>query len=471
MKEFMGSDFMLQSPTARKLYHNHAEHLPIIDYHCHLDPALIAADKPFGSNTELWLGGDHYKWRALRSNGVAERFITGKDTTDWEKFEKWAETVPYTFRNPLYHWTHLELRTAFGIDELLNPESARRIFDECNARLATDPSLTPRGLMRRYGVELVCTTDDPADTLEHHKAIRESGFEIRVLPTWRPDKAMDIDKPELFGSYIRRLGDAAGMEIRKFAHLKDALHRRHDFFEAAGCRLSDHGIEEFYAEDYDAAAIDRIFADALAGRPVGEADVRRFKSCMLELFGEMDHASDWTQQFHYGTIRNANSRMMKALGPDTGYDSIGEFATASACARFLDRLDSRGALARTILYNLNPTANEVMATMIGNFQDGITPGKMQLGSGWWFNDQADGMRRQMTALSQLGLLSRFVGMLTDSRSFLSYPRHEYFRRTLCDLVGADVEAGLIPFTGYERARLEQMIEDICYYNAKNYFRF
>ena len=471
MKEFMGSDFMLQSPTARELYHNHAEHLPIIDYHCHLDPALIAADKPFGSITELWLGGDHYKWRALRSNGVAERFITGKDTTDWEKFEKWAETVPYTFRNPLYHWTHLELRTAFGIDELLNPESARRIFDECNARLATDPSLTPRGLMRRYGVELVCTTDDPADTLEHHKAIRESGFEIRVLPTWRPDKAMDIDKPELFGSYIRRLGDAAGMEIRNFAHLKDALQRRHDFFEAAGCRLSDHGIEEFYAEDYDAAAIDRIFADALAGRPVGEADVRRFKSCMLEIFGEMDHASDWTQQFHYGTIRNANSRMMKALGPDTGYDSIGEFATASACARFLDRLDSRGALARTILYNLNPTANEVMATMIGNFQDGITPGKMQLGSGWWFNDQADGMRRQMTALSQLGLLSRFVGMLTDSRSFLSYPRHEYFRRTLCDLVGADVEAGLIPFTGYERARLEQMIEDICYYNAKNYFRF
>ncbi|MDE6497466.1 MAG: glucuronate isomerase [Muribaculaceae bacterium] len=471
MKEFMGSDFMLQSPTARELYHNHAEHLPIIDYHCHLDPALIAADKPFGSITELWLGGDHYKWRALRANGVAERFITGKDTTDWEKFEKWAETVPYTFRNPLYHWTHLELRTAFGIDELLNPDNARRIFDECNGRLASDPSLTPRGLMRRYGVELVCTTDDPADTLEHHKAIRESGFEIRVLPTWRPDKAMDIDKPGQFRAYVKRLGEAAGKDIRSFGDLKEALQKRHDFFEAAGCRLSDHGLEEFYAEDYDVADIARIFDDALAGRPVSDADVRRFKSCMLEIFGEMDHASDWTQQFHYGTIRNTNSRMMKALGPDTGYDSIGEFATASACARFLDRLDSRGALTRTILYNLNPTANEVMATMTGNFQDGITPGKIQLGSGWWFNDQTDGMRRQMTALSQLGLLSRFVGMLTDSRSFLSYPRHEYFRRTLCDLVGADVEAGLIPYTGYERARLEQMIEDICYYNAKNYFKF
>ncbi len=471
MKEFMGSDFMLQSPTARELYHNHAEHLPIIDYHCHLDPAVIAADKPFSSITELWLAGDHYKWRALRANGVAERYITGKDTTAWEKFEKWAETVPFTFRNPLYHWTHLELRSAFGIDELLNPESARRIFDECNARLASDPSLTPRGLMRHYGVELVCTTDDPADSLEHHKAIRESGFEIRVLPTWRPDKAMDIDKPEQFRAYMKRLAQAAGREIRTFGDLKDALQSRHDFFEAAGCRLSDHGLEEFYADDYDAADIERIFARALAGEELSDAEVRRFKSCMLQLFGEMDHASDWTQQFHYGTIRNSNSRMMKAVGPDTGFDSIGEFATASSCARFLDRLDSRGALARTILYNLNPTANEVMATMIGNFQDGETPGKMQLGSGWWFNDQTDGMRRQMNALSQLGLLSRFVGMLTDSRSFLSYPRHEYFRRTLCDLVGADVEAGLIPYTGYERERLQRMIEDICYYNAKNYFKF
>ncbi|MBJ2184804.1 MAG: glucuronate isomerase [Muribaculaceae bacterium] len=471
MEQFMTADFLLTTPTARELYHDHASRLPIIDYHCHLDPALIAADRPFGSITELWLGGDHYKWRALRSNGVAERFITGSDTSDWEKFEKWAATVPYTFRNPLYHWTHLELRTAFGIDETLNPESARRIFDECNMQLRTRPDMTPRGLMRRYGVETVCTTDDPADTLEHHLAIRNSGFEIKVLPTWRPDKAMAVENPALYGEYISRLSEVSGVRITSFAKLAEALQRRHDFFAEAGCRLSDHGLEEFYAEDYSAADIDRIFADVLAGRVVPEADVRRFKSAMLVLFGEMDHASDWAQQFHYGTIRNSNTRMMRAIGPDTGFDSIGEFNTATSCARFLDRLDSREKLPRTILYNLNPAANEVMATMIGNFQDGSVPGKIQFGSGWWFNDQIDGMRRQMNTLSLLGLLSRFVGMLTDSRSFLSYPRHEYFRRTLCDLVGADVEAGLIPYTGYEKQRVQQMIEDICYNNAKNYFKF
>ena len=471
MQDFMTADFLLTSPTARELYHKHAAKMPIIDYHCHLDPAMIAADRRFSSITELWLGGDHYKWRALRSNGVAERFITGKDTSDWEKFEKWAETVPYTFRNPLYHWTHLELRTAFGIDETLNPESARRIFDECNAQLHDKPGMTPRGLMRLYGVEAVCTTDDPADTLEHHQAIRESGFEIKVLPTWRPDKAMAIENPAAYAEYIARLGAAAGMEIRSFAQLAEALQRRHDFFEAQGCRLSDHGLEEFYAEDFTEADIERIFAEVMAGHTVSDHEIRQFKSKMLLLFGEMDHASDWTQQFHYGTIRNSNTRMMRALGPDTGFDSIGEFATAQSCARFLDRLDVQGRLARTILYNLNPCANEVMGTMIGNFQDGSEPGKIQFGSGWWFNDQIDGMRRQMNALSLLGLLSRFVGMLTDSRSFLSYPRHEYFRRTLCDLVAADIEAGLIPYTGYEQARVQQMIEDICYNNAKNYFKF
>lgn len=365
----------------------------------------------------------------------------------------------------------MELRTAFGIDETLNPESARRIFDECNAQLRDKESMTPRGLMRHYGVETVCTTDDPADTLEHHRAIRESGFEIKVLPTWRPDKAMAVENPGQFAAYVRALGDAAGVRIDTFAGLCEALQRRHDFFESNGCRLSDHGIEEFYAEDFDEADIVGIFARVMDGETLSEDDVRRFKSKMLLVFGEMDAASDWTQQFHYGTIRNNNSRMMQSIGPDTGFDSIGEFATASACARFLDRLDSAGKLARTILYNLNPCANEVMATMIGNFQDGITAGKMQFGSGWWFNDQIDGMRRQMNSLSLLGLLSRFVGMLTDSRSFLSYPRHDYFRRTLCDLVGADVEAGLIPFSGYEERRLRQMVEDICYNNAKNYFKF
>lgn len=470
MSDFLVSDFLLQSPVSRMLYREHAASKPIIDYHCHLDPALIAADRRFASITALWLGGDHYKWRAMRANGVNERFITG-DASDWEKFEKWAETVPYAFRNPLYHWTHMELRTAFGIDETLNPESARRIFDECNAQLRDKESMTPRGLMRHYGVETVCTTDDPADTLEHHRAIRESGFEIKVLPTWRPDKAMAVENPGQFAAYVRTLGDAAGVRIDTFAGLCEALQRRHDFFESNGCRLSDHGIEEFYAEDFDEADIVGIFARVMAGETLSEDDVRRFKSKMLLVFGEMDAASDWTQQFHYGTIRDNNSRMMQSIGPDTGFDSIGEFATASACARFLDRLDSAGKLARTILYNLNPCANEVMATMIGNFQDGITAGKMQFGSGWWFNDQIDGMRRQMNSLSLLGLLSRFVGMLTDSRSFLSYPRHDYFRRTLCDLVGADVEAGLIPFSGYEERRLRQMVEDICYNNAKNYFKF
>jgi len=471
MEPFMSSDFLLQSPTARLLYHEHAAGKPIIDYHCHLDPALIASDRRFSSITELWLGGDHYKWRALRANGVDERFITGRDTTDWEKFEKWAETVPYTFRNPLYHWTHLELRTAFGIDETLNPESARRIFDECNAQLREKPGMTPRGLMRLYGVETVCTTDDPADTLEHHRAIRESGFEIKVLPTWRPDKAMGVENPDAFRAYMAALGEAAGVEIDSFSKLEEALRRRHDVFEANGCRLSDHGLEEFYAEDFDEADIARIFDSAMSGKRPAAREIAQFKSKMLLLFGEMDHASDWTQQFHYGTIRNSNSRMMKAIGPDTGFDSIGEFSTASSCARFLDRLDSEGRLTRTILYNLNPCANEVMATMAGNFQDGRTPGKIQFGSGWWFNDQIDGMTRQMNALSLLGLLSRFVGMLTDSRSFLSYPRHDYFRRTLCNLVGADVEAGVIPFTGYEERRVRQMIEDICYNNAKNYFKF
>jgi len=471
MKEFMDKDFLLDSDTAKDLYHNHAAGLPIIDYHCHLDPAIIAEDRRFASITELWLGGDHYKWRALRTNGVDERFITGSDTSDWEKFEKWAETVPYTFRNPLYHWTHLELRTAFGIDTLLNPGSARAIFDECNRRLNEDPSMSARGLMRRYGVEVVCTTDDPVDSLIYHKSIADSGFEIKVLPTWRPDKAMAVENAAAFTAYVARLAEVAGIDITRFDDFVDALQRRHDFFGTMGCRLSDHGISEFYAEDFTDAGISRIFDKIMTGKELSVDETAKFKSKMLLVFGEMDADSGWTQQFHYGTIRNSNSRMMAAIGPDTGFDSIGEFNTAQSCARFLDSLDRRGKLAQTILYNLNPCANEVMATMAGNFQDGSVPGKIQFGSGWWFNDQLDGMTRQMNALSLLGLLSRFVGMLTDSRSFLSYPRHEYFRRCLCNIIGDDVERGLIPFTGYEGERVRRMVEDISYYNAKNYFKF
>ncbi len=463
-------NFLLNSETARRLYREHAAKMPIIDYHCHLDPRLIAEDHRFDSITELWLGGDHYKWRALRSNGVPERFITG-DASDREKFMKWAETVPYTFRNPLYHWTHLELKTAFGIDKPLNPETAAEIYDRCNEMLRNDPGMTARGLMRKYGVEVVCTTDDPVDSLEYHKAIRESGFEIKVLPTWRPDKAMAIETGEAFVAYIRKLEEVSGMKIDSVGSLIAALGKRHDFFEENGCRLSDHGISEFYADDYTEAEIEHIFGKALAGASLQDAEVRKFKSKMMHEFGRMDAASGWTQQFHYGTIRNANTKMLRELGPDTGFDSIGEFNTAQSCARFLDRLNLEGALAKTILYNLNPSANEVMATMLGNFQDGSVPGKIQLGSGWWFNDQMDGIRRQLDALSLLGLLSRFVGMLTDSRSFLSYPRHDYFRRILCDLIGSDIEKGLIPYHGYEAARVDAMIEDICYYNAKNYFNF
>lgn len=381
----MDENFLLQTETAQKLYHEHAAKMPIIDYHCHLIPKMVADDHKFKSITEIWLGGDHYKWRAMRSNGVDERFCTGTDTTDWEKFEKWAETVPYTFRNPLYHWTHLELKTAFGIDKLLNPTTAREIFDECNDKLQNDPNMTARGLMRRYNVETVCTTDDPVDSLEYHKQVRDSGFEIKMLPTWRPDKAMAVENPAEFRAYVEKLAEVSGVTINKFSDMVDALQKRHDFFEEMGCRLSDHGIEEFYAADYTDAEIDAIFDKVYGGKELTHEEIDKFKSAMMIVFGEMDYASGWTQQFHYGAIRNNNSKMFKLLGPDTGFDSIGEFNTAKSCAKYLDKLNSRGKLTKTILYNLNPCANEVIATMLGNFQDGSVPGKSssaQAGGSW-----------------------------------------------------------------------------------------
>ena len=468
MKNFMDENFLLQTKTAQELYHEHAAKMPIIDYHCHLVPKMVADDHKFRSLTEIWLGGDHYKWRAMRTNGVDERFCTGADTSDWEKFEKWAETVPYTMRNPLYHWTHLELKTAFGINKILNKDTAREIFDECNEKLAM-PEYSARGMMTRYNVEAVCTTDDPIDSLEYHIATRNSGFATKMLPTWRPDKAMAVEVPADFRAYIEKLAEVSGVTINTFDDVVAALKVRHDFFASLGCKLSDHGIEEFYAEDYTDAEIKAIFNKVYGGAELSKEEILKFKSAMLVVFAEMDHEKGWTQQFHYGAIRNNNTRMFEKLGPDTGFDSIGEFNTAKAMSKFLNRLDYNDKLTKTILYNLNPCANEVIATMLGNFQDGKIAGKIQFGSGWWFLDQKDGMEKQMNALSVLGLLSRFVGMLTDSRSFMSYPRHEYFRRTLCNLVGRDVENGELPAS--EMKFIGQMIEDISYNNAKNFFQF
>jgi len=464
----MDENFLLETKTAQDLYHNHAAAMPIIDYHCHLVPKMVADDHRFGSLTEIWLGGDHYKWRAMRTNGIDERFITGKDASDWEKFEKWAETVPYTMRNPLYHWTHLELKTAFGIDKLLSPKTAKEIYDACNEKLR-QPGFSARGLMRRYKVEVVCTTDDPIDSLEHHIRTRESGFEIKMLPTWRPDKAMAVESPENFRAYIEKLSEVSGVAITSFDDVVEALYKRHQFFEQQGCKLSDHGIEEFYAEDYTSSEIKAIFQKVYGGKMLSHEEIKKFKSAMLIVFGEMDAETGWTQQFHYGCLRNNNTLMFNRIGPDTGFDSIGEFNTARAMSTCFDKLNSAGKLAKTILYNLNPCANEMIATMIGNFQDGTVAGKMQFGSGWWFLDQKDGMEKQMNALSVLGLLSRFVGMLTDSRSFLSYPRHEYFRRTLCNLLGNDVESGQLPAS--ELDFIGRMVEDISYYNAKKFFDF
>ena len=467
MEPFIHENFLLQNETAVHLFHDHAKKLPIIDYHCHLNPQEVAQDHKFRSITELWLGGDHYKWRALRTNGVAEKYITG-DASDWDKFQKWAETMPYCMRNPLYHWTHLELKTCFGIDKVLNPQTAKEIYDECNEKLAS-PEFSARNLMLHYNVEAVCTTDDPVDSLEYHKQVRESGFKVKVLPTWRPDMAMTVENPAAYHDYIDKLAKVSGVSINCFDDIVKALLVRHKYFEQMGCRLSDHGMEEFYADDFTAKELDEIFAKVYGGKNLTEAEIRKFKSAMLIEFGKMDADTGWTQQFHYGVIRNQNTKMFNLIGKDTGFDSMSQVMTAKAMNRYLDRLNSMDKLTKTIIYNLNPSDFEMVGTTIGNFQDGSVPGKIQLGAGWWFLDQKNGMEQQMQVLSMLGLLSRFVGMLTDSRSFVSYARHEYFRRILCNLIGNDVEKGEIPVS--EMPRIEQMIEDISYFNAKRFFKF
>ena len=469
---FIDKDFLLRSETARMLYHEHAAKMPIIDYHCHLVPQQIAENIQFRDITQLWLVdghyGDHYKWRAMRANGVPEEYLTGGVRTPWETFEKWAETVPYTMRNPLYHWTHLELSRVFGIDKLLSPATAREIFDACNAMLATD-AFRGQALIRKFNVETVCTPDDPADDLRWHKMIAEHPFGTKVIPAWRPDKAMAIEDPVAYKAYLKQLGEAAGKEIDSYTDLVEALQVRHDFFASMGCKLSDHGLETFYAADYTRLEIELIFKKVLLGKAPSPKELEKFRSAFLFDMAVMYAEAGWAQQFHVGAIRNNNSKMFSLVGPDTGYDAIHDLPTAAAGHRFLDRLDAAGKLTKTILYCLNPKDFEVMTTMAYTFNDGTFPGKMQLGSGWWFLDQESGMRRQMDALSVLGLLSRFVGMLTDSRSFISYPRHEYFRRILCDVIGADVESGRLPAS--ELDTIGKMVEDICYNNAKRYFDF
>lgn len=460
-------EFLLNTPLACKLYHEHAEKIPIIDYHCHLSPQMIAEDHRFRSITELWLGGDHYKWRAMRANGIDERYITG-DANDWEKFQKWAETVPFTLRNPLYHWTHMELRTAFGIYTILNADTAREIYDRCNNMLQR-PEYSARGLMRRYGVKVVCTTDDPIDSLEHHQKIREDGFEIKVLPAWRPDKAMAVADAKAYNTYLDLLASASDISINSYDSLMAALQVRHDFFASQGATVADHGVSEFPWEPCSKADADTLFAKVRSGCELDSTEVKKLQTFILLDLARMNARKGWVQQFHFGPLRNTNSRLYVQLGPDIGCDTIGDWRSAEALAHFLDTLDNEGLLAKTILYNINPAENDVTAAMIANYQDGSVPGKMQWGAGWWFNDQLDGMKKQIDTLSLQGLLSRFVGMLTDSRSFVSYPRHDYFRRLLCRILAHDIEEGLIPIE--EMPRVEQMIEDICYYNALKYFNW
>lgn len=467
-RPFMHDDFLLATPAARELYHGYACDLPIIDYHCHLPPKDIADDHRWGNMTSLWLGGDHYKWRAMRTAGIHERFCTG-DATDWDKFEQFAAVMPKLLRNPIYHWSHLELARYFGIsDRLLNPETARGIYEQCNAMLAT-PDFSCRGLMKKAKVEVVCTTDDPVDSLAHHAAIAsDASFGIQVRPTWRPDKALLIDQPVGFSAWLALLEAASGTSIGTLSDLLQALQNRHDFFASHGCRLSDRGVDTVWAEDCTETEAASIFAKARAGGAVTPEEAARYKSYLLHELAVMDAAKGWTMQIHYGALRGANTRMKKLLGADCGFDSIGDQPVAAALAKHLDRLDLAECLPKTIIYNLNPRDNELVATMLGNFQDGITPGKIQFGSGWWFLDQIDGMTRQIESLSQLGLLSQFVGMLTDSRSFLSYPRHEYFRRLLCNILGHDMERGLLPS---DFPLVGTMVQDISYYNARRYFGF
>ncbi len=464
-KSFIKDNFLLQNKYAEELYFNYAAPQPIIDYHCHLPPEEIAKDRVYDNISQVWISGDHYKWRAMRTMGVEEKYITG-NASDKEKFKAWAKIVPATLRNPLYHWTHLELKRYFGIDELLNEHTADGIYENVQAQLQ-EPKNSCRGLLTQMNVRTVCTTEDPIDTLEHHQNLTKSNFKIKVSTAFRPDKAILIEN-EAYNDYLDQLEKAADHSITNYQDLRDALRKRIEFFDANGCKLCDHGLSHISFETFSEIEINNIFTKRRKGETVSPVETEKFKTAILLFLGETYHEFDWVQQFHLGALRNNNSRMHRILGPDTGWDSMGDFKQAETLSRFLDALDSKDKLTKTILYNLNPADNEMFASMIGNFNDGSIKGKVQFGSGWWFLDQKDGIIKQLNALSNMGMVSCFIGMLTDSRSFLSFPRHEYFRRILCDLFGAEMASGELPD---DMELVGKTIADISYHNAKEYFNF
>ncbi|MDT0676519.1 glucuronate isomerase [Autumnicola musiva] len=465
MTNFIEEDFLLENSFAKELYERYAKDMPIIDYHCHLPVQDIAEDRQFKNLTEIWIAGDHYKWRAMRALGIEEKYITG-NSSDEEKFQKWAETIPYTMRNPLYHWTHLELQRYFGITDLLNEKNAKKIYNQCNSLLATQAYST-RNLLKKMNVKVVCTTDDPADDLKHHKKIAEDGFEVKVLPTFRPDGLLNIESDD-FAAYLKRIGNQTKIDIKDFDSLIKAVASRIEYFHQHGCRLSDHGLERMLAEDFSKDEIDNLLKKKLAGENLTVKESEKYQSALLLKLGSLYAAKNWTMQLHLGPVRDTNSKLLNQIGKDAGVDSIGDLNQAKPLAKFLDTLNKNEDLPKTILYNVNPSDNEVMATMAGNFMSDSRKGKIQHGSAWWFLDQKDGMEKQLNSLSNMGLISCFVGMLTDSRSFLSVPRHEYFRRVLCNLFGKDIENKELP---EDIEWIGKIIKDICYYNAESYFEF
>ena len=467
MNEFLNENFLLKTDFAQRLYHNYAKDLPIIDYHCHLPPKEIAENRQFENLTKIWLDGDHYKWRAMRTLGINEKFITG-NAPDQEKFQKWAFAVPYTMRNPLYHWTHLEMQRYFDNDTLLSDKTADSVYNESNEKLKT-AEYSARNIIKKMNVEVVCTTDDPIDSLEYHKILKADGYSVKVLPAFRPDKAYAVENPDDYNNYLDKLAEVSNTTINSFDDLLSALNNRIEYFHQNGCRLSDHGLEHlFFPNGNHAYTPEELFKKVKNHKTLSPEETQFFKYSVLIELCKTYHSKNWVQQFHLGALRNTNARMRATLGPDTGFDSIGDYSQAVNLSKFLNQLDSSDQLCKTVIYNLNPSDNEVFASMIGNFNDGTVIGKMQYGSGWWYLDQKDGMEKQLNTLSNIGILSTFIGMLTDSRSFMSYPRHEYFRRILCNLIGQDVANGELPA---DEKWLGKLVSDISYHNAKNYFEF